>query len=438
MSQIKALIFAISVLVATSMVAGPGPPENPGNGGGGPPSDCPGKSCERGNKDKEAPTIQINQSENKLRRGNTNNLTVNVVDNHNISNVYLLTNESGVMERKTAYGSPKTVFKKEDNLSFNWSNFSVKNRSIGWKVFANDTNGNARNSSVKHFEAFSEPGFRLNSLDLKNQSSITEGEEVELSANLSNNGTASSNLNLSLRVETYEGSGYVQKNQILKNLEIGVNESREVDFSWTAKPGPYRFTINTASENHSLESKKSVTVNVPSHQVYYGNSNIEVRLSSGEEMFYRFDSKNSKGRIYFSDYDSDYLFSDLQPLNNLSEVKIADEALKLEGHNDSLQKLLDRDGKGDIDSYQQIEVGQRSLLVPVFDSTSSGGFKTGILYDSDESKSYDGSQDIVIVTPLKNNFEGKFGLYDYETKVPFSLESQTGQTDKISIYTELE
>mgnify|MGYP007057087968 CR=1 FL=1 len=131
MISIKPVIFLISVLVAISMATGPGPPNNPGNGGGGPPEnpgnggggppECPGNSCENGNKDKEPPNIQINQSENELNRGSTNNLTVNIEDNHNISTIYLLTNETGKMERKKSHGSPKTVYKDQANLSFQWS-----------------------------------------------------------------------------------------------------------------------------------------------------------------------------------------------------------------------------------------------------------------------------------------------------------------------------
>lgn len=435
MSQIKSVIFLISVLVAISMVTGPGPPDN---AGGGPPDDCTGNSCKNGNKDKEAPIIQINQSETNLSRGSTNNLTVSIEDNHNISTVYLLTNETGSMERKNAYSSPITVLKKADNLSFQWNNFSIKNQSVEWKVFANDTNGNARNSSSKVFNIFSEPEFELNSLELDNQSLIKEGEEVDIKANITNTGTASSKLNVSLNIETDEGSGYVQKDHIVRNLNLDVNESEIVNFSWTAKPGPYRFTLDTASENLSLKSNKSLAVDVSSHQLYYGNSNVEVRLSSGEDMFFRLESENSKGRIYFSDYDSDYLFSDLESLNNLSEIKMADEALELKGHNDSLQELFDTDKDSDIDDFQAMEVGQRSLTVPVFNSTSSGSFKTGILYNSENGNTYDGSQDLIFVTPLRNNFEGAYGVYDYEIKIPFTLDSQTGQSDKISIYTELE
>ena len=448
MISIKPVIFLISVLVAISMATGPGPPNNPGNGGGGPPEnpgnggggppECPGNSCENGNKDKEPPNIQINQSENELNRGSTNNLTVNIEDNHNISTIYLLTNETGKMERKKSHGSPKTVYKDQANLSFQWSNFSIKNRSVKWKVFANDTNGNSRNSSSKSFKVFSEPKFELNRLELENQSTIKEGDKVEIAANITNTGTSSFPQGFNLDINTDEGSGYFKKDEISKNGSLGINESKKLVFSWNAEPGPYRFTLDTDNGNISSRFEKSATVDVSSHQIYYGDTNIQVTLSSENDMFFRLESDNSKGRIYFSDYDTNYLFSDLQPIENLEGLKQADEELELVGHNDSLEKLFDEDNNGLIDDFQELEVGQRTLTAPAIDSTSSGSFKTFLLYNSKEGDSYDGSQDLVFVTPLKNDFEGEFGLYDYETKIPSTLGSLSGQSDKISIYTEIE
>jgi hypothetical protein len=391
-----------------------------------------------GGNDNRPPKIKVDQAKNSISRGSTNTLTAEVDDNKGLSTVYLLTNETGRLERKNVYGSPKKPFQKKTTVSFDWSNFSVKDSYISWQLFANDTSGNTKTSNSLGFEVFSNPDFSLNSLSLQNESSIDEGDKVDIEANISNEGTASSDINVSLIVETDSGSGYSTYEKRYKKLNLDINESKVANFNWEAETGPFRFTVKPVSGSYSFESDKPVTVNIPSHQTYYGNSTVEVSLTSEGNKFHYLRSDSPEGRIYFSDYDSNYLFSDLKSLDTFSDIGLADEDLDLEGHNDSLQELFDRNEDGIIDNFQEIEVGQRNLSVPVTDSTSSSSFKTGILYNSENGNDYDGSQDLIFVTPFRSDSEGKYGVYDYETKIPSSLKSQTGDSDKISIYTELE
>lgn len=61
-------------------------------------------------------------------------------DDANLSQAILETNESGVWENKTAYGSPLTFTSNESWSNFTWQNSSVQpGQAVGWRIWANDS-----------------------------------------------------------------------------------------------------------------------------------------------------------------------------------------------------------------------------------------------------------------------------------------------------------
>ncbi|MCX8179454.1 MAG: hypothetical protein N3E38_01810 [Candidatus Aenigmarchaeota archaeon] len=73
-------------------------------------------------------------------------------DNGNLSYAILSTNETGAWENKSVYNSPINI-----NANSGWSNFTWQNSSVyggvtvAWKIYANDSCGNWRETSVNTF-----------------------------------------------------------------------------------------------------------------------------------------------------------------------------------------------------------------------------------------------------------------------------------------------
>ena len=72
-------------------------------------------------------------------------------------------------------------------------------------------------------------------------------------------------------------------------------------------------------------------------------------------------------------------------------------------------------------------------------STNNTYFKTGILWDSSDSNpgEYNGSQDLVFVTKISPTTSGKYGISDFEMKIPSNLKQLVPPTDSVSFYFEL-
>ncbi|MFH8080597.1 MAG: hypothetical protein QXO84_01825 [Candidatus Aenigmatarchaeota archaeon] len=73
-------------------------------------------------------------------------------DEANLSYVILSTNETGTWENKTAYNSPLKVDANNGWSNFTWQNTSVYGgTTVAWKLYANDTCGNWRETGINFF-----------------------------------------------------------------------------------------------------------------------------------------------------------------------------------------------------------------------------------------------------------------------------------------------
>jgi hypothetical protein len=76
--------------------------------------------------------------------------------------------------------------------------------------------------------------------------------------------------------------------------------------------------------------------------------------------------------------------------------------------------------------------------IPVVNSTNTNKFLTGILWDtSDGNVEYNGTQDIVFVTQKNQTWEGKYGSYEYELRIPATLKNYKHNSGTVSLYIEL-
>lgn len=288
---------------------------------------------------------------------------------------------------------------------------------------------------------YGEKGIEVNEITF-NDTDPVEGSPVRVSVNLSNEGVVDSEApNTTLDAETYDGSSWVQESFRDQDFTVGAGSYVLADFTWVAKPGPWNFRVvadpgDDIKETDESNNRNSTILNVSSYKVFYGGTDLKLELGADSANVKSWKPAVSQGNVFFADADSDFYFSNLEPVgaNNFTDV---DEQLNLTGHNDSVSEVWDPDSDGAAESTKEYSISGQNLTVPVANSTSDGTWKTGILYDTMDGKPYSGSEDLVFVTEIQDSAEGKHGIYDYEIRVPFSLRSVESGVDRVNIYTEI-
>jgi hypothetical protein len=265
----------------------------------------------------------------------------------------------------------------------------------------------------------------LTSISFSAQGAI-EGETVQVSVNVSNVGqSASGNFTLELNISLYNGSN-VPDQRLLANLTaIQAGSSVISNFSWTAKIGTYIFSayadaLGNVSESSEANNNLLTNYTVVSWQVQYGKYNYSVMLMANNTLVL-WNVTNATGNIYYSNANAVYNPSDLRPLNGTNFLSLADTALGMAYFNDSLRRLFDQNNDTWADVFVNMTLAGTSYLVPAINSTNSSTFMTGVMYDSADGSPYTGSQDLVFVTRLNSNRPGKYGVYDYEVRLPSKL-----------------
>jgi len=120
-------------------------------------------------------------------RGETIKLTAYWTDNVQLSTALLDTNESGLWENKTGYGSPLSFSGTGNWSNFTWSNSSIAlGTSVGWRIHANDSVGNRNSTAVMNFTIWGWVEISDSSL---NPSTINQGESTTMKCKVTDNVT---------------------------------------------------------------------------------------------------------------------------------------------------------------------------------------------------------------------------------------------------------
>ena len=386
----------------------------------------------------------LSQQKKDVDTGNVNVLTAEGFDNFLLENATLSTNESGSWDNKTEnYSSSKTLGTSSiwSETSFTWSNSSVNNTVVSWRIWYSDSQGQYTPTDT---QSFSVNGKDLNVTELYlNTSNLVQGKKVKLISNITNVGSGKINSGeINITLETYNGSWMLTDTEKVSR-QIQEDSSITVNFTWTVKPGPYRFTVQadpsgTLNELNETNNQKTLNRNVSSYTVVYGGNSAEIRLGGSGSRFVSWKADHRNMSLFLADKDMKLSTNDLKPLNSSGDLGEADDALNLTGHHDSLSKLYDEDDDQQPDNTRCWTVSAQKLCdIPVTNSTESSDFKTGLLYNSENNNQYDGSQAIVLTTPVNNSATGKFGTYDYEVKIPFALDRQIPSQNSVSITGEI-
>jgi len=326
-----------------------------------------------------------------------------------------------------------------------------------WNVLCYDSEGNY---------GFADANFTLNITgpDLTvNQSGIwfsedlrVEGNNVTIYANISNFGLTDANE--SFVVQFFKGDPLLGGTMIGDNVTVNSliqGETVTINTSYSLDAGKNNIFVlinpdELLNESDYSNNKANNTIEVELYHYFYGNVSTDFVLAT-------YDSKrlidfsnvsNQSGNILVADYDSSFLFSNLIALgrtingNPASDLTDLDKNIGTENFTDSIRNVW---GGG---SESPIETASFNLStglienVPVFNSTNNSNFKTGILWDKADdggNLQYDvvDKEDVVFITKINSNGEGKYGVYDYEIRVPAMLRGYKTGNNKLAFYVEI-
>ncbi|GEM_PF-6285451 len=117
----------------------------------------------------------------------------------------------------------------------------------------------------------------------------------------------------------------------------------------------------------------------------------------------------------------------------------ADALLNLTGEVDSIAQVFGGGGTSPSQTDTFTLAGYARTQVPVVNSTNSTNFVTGLLWHSQAVNNYTQSAKptLTLVTRVNRQAQGKYGVYDYEIRVPATLDAFHGGT-VVELYGELQ
>jgi hypothetical protein len=292
-----------------------------------------------------------------------------------------------------------------------------------------------------------------------NDSYAKEGMNITINATVSNIGPL--NITSNITVQFFDGSPFTTGVQILDNITIPSLASGQVSVVnvsiFIPRGGPINFyavvdpqlsingSINETNENNNI---KNQTLHISGYHIFHGviNSTVQLKVTddNNSTFYYNTNRVNTTGNIIIASNNETINFLTLQAIgrtaaggagsNDFSE---ADSVLNMTGYKDSLSKMFTEDTQVPLATRTVTLFNQTISDVPVINSTNTTNFVTGMLWDtSDGGSEYDGSQDLIIISPLNYAKQGAYGTYDYEIKLPVDLENYNGGNAAI-FYSEL-
>lgn len=322
-----------------------------------------------------------------------------------------------------------------------------------WNVTCVDEAGNAGFSGTFWFMIESPDLFVV---DISfNESNPIEGDNITISANISNIGNLIAN---GIKVQFWRGDPSTNGTQINGNLTIpslAINASAIVSVNYTTLIGrnllfvlvdPPIATNGTIPEENESNNVRNETFHVGHYHIMAGNTTSSLRVDDGGYLpVFTWNVTNATGsNVFVVDTDSSVDFMSLRALGRDSAASPAfddfaelDLSLNSVKFNDSINATWTSGGAPR--KVRDFIVFSNTLAnVSVVNSTNSTAFQTGILWDeSDGGAEYTGIQDVIFITEVNESQEGLFGIYDFELRIPATLRDYLPGTSTVSFYTEV-
>ena len=326
------------------------------------------------------------------------------------------------------------------NLLYEYNRSFLKNNTYDWNVactaipYAYEPLNVTDNISIIEI-----PDLTINSMTFSNSSAIYEGEILNITLNITNYATGpATNFLTELNVSFYNGTVFWNETLTSPAYTLLPNTSKLVNFTWTAKIGTYifeAFADSTKIVFEMNESNNNFTMNqtVSAWQIFYGIYDYGIFLSNAvNETLHNWSATSPEATFFYADVDSSFYPFDLQALSGANDLAEADSALGLTGYSDSVVALFDRDDNGIADNTIDLEIAGSTVYdIPVINTTNTSSFLTGILWDSNDGASYTGAEDLVFFTFLNASQVGYYGTYDFEVRIPSTLETLFGVTNSV-------
>ncbi len=201
--------------------------------------------------------------------------------------------------------------------------------------------------------------------------------------------------------------------------------------------------INPTSTIHVFSVKSSW------HILYGGVQGNLTLMGAADETLYNWNVISVSGNVYVADADSTITWTELYALgkmtngsNGTADFADADLALGLTTAADNISVTYTDDNGNTPRNTSTFNVFKETVgYVPVDESTNNTNFYTGILWDAHDStdNEYNATEkeDLVFAVEINENAQGKYGVCDYEIKVPYLLQEYKDSTNMLYFYLEL-
>ncbi|MFA5856930.1 MAG: DNRLRE domain-containing protein [Candidatus Pacearchaeota archaeon] len=308
----------------------------------------------------------------------------------------------------------------------------------------------------------SKPDFSINSSDIGfSNPNPSENDLITINATIYNLGNIGID---NVVVRFYNGdpsSGGVQIGND-QNISISAYGMNITNVTWNANLGtnlivvevdPPIATNGFYREINETNNNASKIITVGAWEIIYGNvlDNSIFRLadnSSSEVVKWNADMFNN-GNLFVSDYESIIDWPSLTAIwkatngsNATNDFIDLDILFNMSTFVDSINETYTVNSiPKNITNFQIF--GKTISDVPIVNSTNTTNFITGILWDSSKDSGnlqFDRTdkEDLVFVTKINRNKAGKYGIYDYEMRIPAKLrELKTTDTRSVAFYIEL-
>lgn len=293
-----------------------------------------------------------------------------------------------------------------------------------------------------------------------------EFENISLNITIFNIGGSDTPDNFT--VQLWDGDPDINGVQITPDYTLsltdpsGSNSSYVLNWNWTIpRPGTSKLFLiidPPLSSNGSIfeinESNNKIEYNIstPGYITLYGTFKKTVIIGSSDDFtFVNFSGiVNSTGIIFFTPAGT-IDFDGLRALGrnvfdgvSSSDFSEADILLNMTSFEDSVN-IVWTGGTNTPYETTGINVSNNEILyAPVVNSSTSGVFKTGILWDSSQDVG-DGEYDsgdaepLIFFSEIVTGGVGDYGTYDFQAQVPALLRSYSGIVDdKIYVYYEIQ
>ncbi|MEA2038179.1 MAG: hypothetical protein U9O94_11840 [Nanoarchaeota archaeon] len=324
----------------------------------------------------------------------------------------------------------------------------------------NSSNSNVGSSETRFFNV-SDKDITISSFNITfSNNNPIENEIIIINATIYNIGEE--NVSKDFTVQFFDGDPDVNGVQVGSDYTInGLNASSNISInvSWSVVSGTYNFYVlvdaplssnGSINEVNESNNKANNTIFTPSSNIYYGDIAVDVVLVSAlnYSVIMWLNETDINGNVFFIDSDSSITWTNLTALginssgNNATynDFEEIDVALNLTNHTDSINATYSYDGLArNPDSF--LIYTTNITNIPIINSTNNSNFITGILWDSSDPShgEYNGTQDLVFATKVSKNSPGRYGVYDYEIKIPANLRRYLipDTRSSLDIYTEL-